>query len=310
MKIVFMGTPDFAVEPLEAILAAGYQVELVVSQPDKPKGRGKKLQPTPVKAAAEKHGIEVYQPIKLNTAEAYDKIKAIEPDLIIVVAYGQILRENILQLPRLGCYNIHASLLPKYRGAAPIQWAIINGDRETGITIMKMERGLDSGDMLLKRQVAILPDMNAEELHDNLCIEGGKAIVEALDILENKAYTLTPQNHDLFTYAPMLDKELGRIQWQNNVETIHNLIRGVYPWPGAFTLYKGQNMKVLKARIEDKSYGKPCGTICEVNKNGIWVQAQDSCIVIEMIQFPGKKAMFVRDYLAGNELENNIVLGE
>lgn len=310
MKIVFMGTPEFAVTPLEKIIEAGHEVALVISQPDKPKGRGKKLQYTPVKEAALNYGIEVIQPIKANNVEVLEKIQEIKPDIIVVVAYGQILKENILNIAKHGCYNIHASLLPKYRGAAPIQWAIINGETQTGITIMKMDKGLDSGDMLLMKEVDITPNMNAEELNTALRIEGGNAIVEALSKIESGDYELIPQNHEIFTYAPMLKKELGKIDWNKNAEEIGNLIRGVYPWPGAYTFYKGEKLKIMQARIEFNCFNSEIGKITKVSKDGIYVQVQDGCVVIETLQFPGKKAMKVRDYLAGNTIEENIVLGE
>ncbi len=308
MKIVFMGTPDFAVPTLESLFKRGYSIELVITQKDKPKGRGKKVQYTPVKEKALELGLEVYQPDSINDKESIDKIKSINPDFIVVVAYGQILRKEILEIPKYGCYNVHASLLPKYRGAAPINWAIINGEKETGVTIMEMEEGLDTGDMILWKSIEIKPDDDAPGIHDKLSILGGEMIIEALEGIKNGVIIKTPQNHSLSTYAHMLDKSMGRINWNDKGENIINLIRGLKPWPSAYTQYNDEIVKIHKGSLINKIVEGHSGEIIKVDNKGIYVNAQDKTVILEEIQFPGKKKLKVEEYLKGNSIEEGFIL--
>ncbi len=308
MKIVFMGTPDFSVPTLEALFHNGHEISLVISQADKAKGRGKKVLFTPVKEKAFQLGLNVYQPYNVNSKESIEIIKKENPDVIVVIAYGQILKEDILNTPKFGCINVHASLLPKYRGAAPINWAIINGEKSTGITTMVMEKGLDSGDMLLKRETEIYSEETAGELHDRLMKIGADLLVETLKELEAGNMTKTPQNHGEATYAPMMSKELGRINWSESATSIRNLVRGTQPWPGAYTTYKDNNIKILEVDIVDKFKEDESGKVIKIDNDGIFVNAPDNCILIKQIQFPGKRAMHVSEFIRGNEFEVGVLL--
>lgn len=309
MKIVFMGTPEFAVSSLNALYDSGHTISLVITQKDKPKGRGKKVLPTPVKERALALGLEVYQPDSVNSKESIDRLKAINPDCIVVAAFGQILKEEVLNLSKYGCLNVHASLLPKYRGAAPINWAIINGEEKTGITIMKMDKGLDTGDILKMREIPIEEDDDSSTITEKLAQLGGELIVETLDELEKGNINPIPQDDQLATYAPMLSKEIGRIDWNDNGDNIKNLVRGLKPWPLAYTLYEGENVKIHKVRKVEKFSDKPNGTVVKVSDDGIFVNCKDSCIVIEELQFPGKKKLHVSEYLRGNQFKEEVVLG-
>lgn len=308
MKIVYMGTPEFAVPALKAIFDKGFQIPLVISQTDKPRGRGNKLQPTPVKETAINLGLRVHQPEKVNDVETIELIKSVKPDFIIVAAYGQILKEELLSIPKYGCLNIHASLLPKYRGAAPINWAIINGDSITGVTIMKMEKGLDSGPMILKVETKIDDDDTAEELHDRLSIMGAELIIQAIDDIMNGKASFIPQNHGESSYAPMLYKNSGRIDWSKSSNKIRDLIRGLIPWPNAFTIYKDERVRILKADSVKQNHNIPPGTIVKADKEGIKVAAGDGFVIIKQLQFPNKNPMEVSAYLLGNKIENGYVL--
>lgn len=308
MKVIFMGTPEFAVPTLESLFTKGYSIDLVITQKDKPKGRGKKVQYTPVKEKALELGLEVYQPDSINDPDAINRIKSIEPDFIIVVAYGQILKKDILEIPNYGCYNVHASLLPKYRGAAPINWAIINGEKETGVTIMEMEEGLDTGDMVLWKSIPINLEDDAPSIHDELSILGGELIIEALEGIQSGALNRITQNHSLSTYAHMLDKSMGRINWSDKGENIINLIRGLKPWPFAYTQYKDEIVKIHKASMVDKFKEGELGKIIKIDNMGIYVIAQDKIVILEEIQFPGKKKLKVEEYLRGNSIEEGIIL--
>lgn len=309
MKVVFMGTPDFAVPALDKLYKEGHLIELVITQPDKPKGRGKKLLPTPVKSKGIELGLEVYQPKNINSKESIDKLSELDPDVIVVVAYGQILKEEILNIPKFGCVNIHASLLPKYRGAAPINWAIINGEKKSGITTMLMEKGLDSGDMLLKKEIQIDEGMTAGELHDRLMEIGSTLIIDTLSGLENHTIEPKKQNHELSTYAPMMDKTLGEIDWKAPKENIKNLVRGTNPWPVAYSYYKGKKFKIYRLDISEEKYSGELGEILKANDEGIFVMAQNGTVIIKEIQFPGKKKMDVRNFLKGNTIELGEKLG-
>lgn len=307
MRVLFMGTPDIAAVSLEKLICEKFEVVGVVSQPDKPKGRGHKMMPTPVKIVAEENGIEVYQPEKLKNGELMPILENLKPDVIIVVAYGKILPEYILNFPKFGCINMHASLLPKLRGAAPIQWAVINGDKKTGVTTMLMEKGLDTGDMLLTRETEIGLYETSEELFDRIAVLGAELLVETLNNIEN--IKPIPQNHDEHTYAPMITKEMGNINWEEPAEKISKLICGMNSWPLAYTYYKGEMMKVISARIGDKDNKGQKGEILSYEKGkGLKVQCQNSTLYITRIQFAGGKKLDVDEYLKGHSIEVGEIL--
>lgn len=298
MKIVFMGTPDFAVGALEAIIEAGHEVVCCVTQPDKPKGRSKEMQFPPVKTCALEHNIPVFQPVKIKTPEAIAVLKEYEADIFVVAAFGQILSAEILNMPKYGCVNIHASLLPKYRGAAPINWAIIDGEEVTGVTIMQMDEGLDTGDMLLKEEVVIESKETADTLFDKLMECGARLIVKALPLIEEGKLVPEKQDDTKTCYAKMLKKEIGRLNFEMGAKEMERLIRGVNPWPGAYTTYKGKTLKIWGADVSEGK-GKP-GTVAYVSKDEIGVCTADGVIVFTEVQLEGKKRMPVKDFLLGN----------
>ncbi len=307
MKVVFMGTPDFAVPTLEALIK-NHEVVAVVSQMDKPKGRGKKLMPTPVKEFALNNGIEnIYQPKSIKEDEIIEKLKSLDADVFVVVAYGQILSQEVLDIPKYGCINVHGSLLPKYRGAAPIQWSIINGEEKTGVTIMYMEKGLDSGDMILKREIEISSSMTYKELHDEMSLVGAKALIDALDMLEKQEVKPEKQNHDLATYAPMITKETGHINWNNTSKDIVNLVRGINPSPMAYTIYKNEPIKICVCE-EVEGYDGQIGEIVAIEKRGFVVKTKDSAVIITQMQAKGGKKMKTEDYLRGHTIDKGIIL--
>ncbi len=309
MKTVFMGTPEFAVPCLKVLINNGYEVAAVVTQPDRAKGRGNKLTPPPVKVAAEQAGIPVYQPEKVKTPEFVGILKALAPDIIVVVAFGQILSQEILDIPPLGCINVHASLLPKYRGAAPINWCIINGDKTTGITIMHMDKGLDTGDMILKKEIPILEDDTAETLHDKLSDLGAEVLLETMMQIGAGGALRVPQAHGLSNYAPIMTKALGKIQWEKSVEAVRDLIRGTAPWPGAYASYLGKSFKVLRAEIADRdAVHKDFGKILAVHKDGFVVACGKGSLKILEVQFENEKRMGVDAYLRGHTIEEGIIL--
>lgn len=308
MNVIFMGTPEFAVSTLEEIYNNGHHISLVVTQKDKARGRGKKVQFPPVKEKALELGIEVYQPDNINSEDSLEKLGALNPDIIVVVAYGQILKKQVLKLPKHGCLNVHASLLPKYRGAAPINWAIIDGEKQTGVTIMQMDKGLDTGDMILKSSIEISDEDDYISIHDKLAKIGGSLLIEALNDLEKGKIIRTPQDDSLSNYAPMIFKDTGKINWNKSGKDIYNLVMGLKPWPCAFTNYKDIMVKIHKVSILPKFNDEEVGKIIKVSKEGIYVNVLDSCILIEELQFPGKKILSVRDYLAGNKIEEGTVL--
>lgn len=310
MRIVFMGTPDFAVPCLKALQINEHEICGVVVQPDRPKGRGNKLVCPSVKLAALEMGIQVYQPERIKTPEFVETLKKLRPDAIVVVAFGQILSKEILDIPPLGCINVHASLLPKLRGAAPINWSIINGDKVTGVTTMYMDVGLDTGDMILKREVSIDEDMNAQELHDKLSIIGAEVLIETLDNIKKGNIIRIKQNNDEATYAPIMKKDTGKIDWSWSSRKIKNLIRGTYPWPGAFSYYNGKMFKIFKADvIDEEKDNKEYGVITEVNKDSIVISCGMGFLTIKEIQFENQKRMDVGSYLRGHSLEKGTVLG-
>lgn len=309
MKIVFMGTPEFAVPCLQKIIDEGHEVLAVVTQPDKPKGRGKKLAMTPVKELALKYEIDVYQPVKAREESFVEKLKEINPELIVVVAFGQILPKSILDIPKFGCVNVHASLLPKYRGAAPLNWVIINGEEKTGVTTMYMDVGLDTGDMILKSEIPLDDEITAGELHDKMMVQGAEVLKDTIDLISKGEAPREKQNDEETCYSPIMDKSLGNIDWSKSATDIHNLIRGVNPWPSAYTTYDKQTMKIWKTKVLDKLSEKTPGTILSVDKNGIEVSTGDKVLQISEIQMSGKKRMIVSEYIKGNDISTGIVLG-
>ena len=309
MKIIFMGTPEFAVPCLDKLIDEGHEIIAVFTQPDKPKGRGKKLLPSPVKEKALAYGIPVFQPNNIKKLEVINQIESLFPECIVVVAYGQILPKKILELPPFGCINVHASLLPRYRGAAPINWSIIKGEVITGITTMYMDEGLDTGDMILKKTVTIL-DKTAGQLHDELSLVGAEALIETIALIgENKA-PRQKQNEKESSYAPMINKSLGKINWGNPSNEIYNLIRGVNPWPTAYTTYKGTVLKVWEASMTGEECNQQPGQILRVNSQGIFVCTGKDVLLIQELQFPNGRRMAVGEYLKGNTIEANTILGE
>lgn len=308
MRVIFMGTPDFAVPSLEALLTK-HEVVLVVTQPDKPKGRGKKMVPTPVKACALEHGIPVLQPEKVKEPEFVEQLRSYEPDLIVVTAFGQILSEPILEMPKYGCINVHGSLLPKYRGAAPMQWSIIDGEKVTGITTMYMAKGLDSGDMLLKAEVEITDEDTFATIHDKMAVTGANLLLDTLDQLEAGTLERIPQDHDAATYAPMITKETGHIDWSKNRQDIINLIRGLNPVPAAYTIYEEEVLKIFGAALSDVQADSAAnGEIVAVVKKGFVVKCGDGCLLITEVQARGGKRMMTDAYLRGHAMKEGILL--
>ncbi len=306
MKLIFMGTPDFAVPCLEALLKAGHEVTAVFTQPDKPKGRGYTLTPPPVKTAALKQGIEVYQPKTLKSEDVFSVIKEINPQAVVVVAYGKILPENILSLPEYGCINIHASLLPKYRGAAPIQWAVINGERESGVTAMRMDSGLDTGDVLLKASTAISENETAGELSERLSVMGAELLVETLSELEKGSLTPCKQGESPTAYAAMLDKSICKIDWNDSADAVHNKVRGLSPRPVAVTTLNGKNVKIYQTVKSEKS-GLP-GEIISVSP--LTVACGKGAVEIMQLQLEGKKRMDSKSFLLGHPLRTHAFFGK
>jgi methionyl-tRNA formyltransferase len=309
MKIIYMGTPEFAVPPLEKLCEKGYQVELVVTQPDKARDRGKKVQYPPVKEKALECGIEVLQPEKIKgNEEFFGRIREIEPDLIVVAAYGKLLPSELLQIPRLGCVNIHASLLPKYRGAAPIHRSVIDGEEKTGVTLMYMEEGLDTGDMIAARSTKV-GRKTTEELHDEQAEMGADLLIKTLPLIEEGVSGRTKQDDSMATYAPMISKQDESVDFSKTPKEIEQLIRGLNSWPGAYTTYKGERMKLWQAEALDETTNKPGGTVIQVLRQGIKVAAGGRTLLLTRIQMQGKKAMDVSEYLVGNKIETGEVLG-
>lgn len=311
MKIVFMGTPEFAVPSLEMLIREGHEVVAVVTQPDKPKGRGNKLCAPPVKEFALKHGLDVLQPNKIKTLEFVEQIRALGPDLLITAAYGKILSKDLLEVPALGCINVHGSLLPTYRGAAPIHWAIINGEKTTGITTMFTDVGMDTGDMLLRKELEIAPNNTVGELDDKMAILGAEVLKDTLTELKNGTLEQKPQDNTLSTYAPIISKELGLIDWSKTAQQIHNLVRGTDPWPGAYTFLNENRMRIWRtslATYKDTSLAN--GKIAEVGIDGILVKCADGYILIKEVQFDSSKRMSVSDYIRGHRIDVGEQLGK
>lgn len=307
MRIVFMGTPDFAVPCLQSLIDAGHEICAVFTQPDKPKGRGYTLTPPPVKELALQRQIEVFQPQTLRTAEAAETIRQLNPDAIVVVAYGKILPKEILDIPKFGCINVHASLLPKYRGAAPIQWAVINGEKVTGVTTMYMAEGLDTGDILLTEQTEIGPDETAGELHDRLSVLGSQLIVKTLKEIENGTAKRIPQTEEDTCYASMLTKELSRIDWSKPANTIHNLVRGLSPWPVARTIYRGKILKIYQTKIIEGVSGKP-GQVLVKDGNFVVCCGSNTAVELIEVQYEGGKRMSGKNFLLGHPADDAMIL--
>ena len=308
MKVIFMGTPDFSVGTLEALAEAGHEVVLAVTQPDKPKGRGGKMQYTPVKEAALARDIPVYQPKKIREPECIEELKKYNADIMVVIAFGQILPKEILQMTPYGCINVHASLLPKYRGAAPIQWAVIDGEKVSGVTTMQMNEGLDTGDMILKTEIPLDPKETGGSLHDKLAEAGAKLCVETLKCLEDKTATWEPQGESTTAYAKMLDKNLGNINWNDPAVQIERLIRGLNPWPSAYTHWNDKVIKLWQADVVEDNTDQEAGTIVKVEKDSFYVQTGEGLLKIEELQLLGKKRMDAGAFLRGNHLEYGEIL--
>ena len=306
MKIVFMGTPDFSVNALENIVKAGHDVFGVITQPDKPKGRGGKMQYTPVKEKALELGLDVYQPQRVKETEFIEKLKEMNPDAIVVIAFGQILPKAILDMPKYGCINVHASLLPKYRGAAPIQWSVIDGEKETGVTTMYMNEGLDTGDIIDKVVVPIDKKETGGSLFDKLAIEGGKLILKTLIELENGTAVRTPQDDSKSNYAGMINKQLGKIDFNKSANEIERLIRGLNPWPSAYTKMDGKTLKIWDADVDDSENDSAPGTITEVGKDFIRVATGKGSLKILELQLEVKKIMKTRYFLNGAKIPDRM----
>lgn len=302
MKIIFLGTPDFSASILEALLQSRHQVVGVVTQPDKPSGRGHKLVASPVKILAEKAGIPVFQFNRIS--KECEPLKLLGADIMVTAAYGQILRQNALNLTPKGVINVHASLLPKYRGSSPIQWCIIKGETKTGVTIMRTDIGVDTGDMILKKEIAINPDETAGELFDRLSEVGKIALLDVLDLIESGKETYTKQDESKMSHYPMLDKDSGKINFENTAKDIINLCRGLNPWPVAFVMLNdADRLKVYKASFVECSQKVKNGTViaCD-SKNGLIVKCSDGAVSLDIIQTAGTKAMLAKDYLRGRKL--------
>lgn len=315
MKIVYMGTPDFSVGALEALIRAGHEVTAVVTQPDKAKGRSGQVQCSPVKECAVRHGIPVFQPVKIKVPEAVEELKRFDADVYVVAAFGQILSRQILELPRFGCINIHASLLPKYRGAAPINQCIIDGERETGVTIMQMDAGVDTGDILTQKKVIIDDKETAETLFDKLARAGAELIVETLPLIEKGEITPVKQNESLASHVKMMDKAMGRIDWTSDAAAIERLVRGLDPWPSAYTSFQGKTVKIWKSDAlvaeqgnDGEVTGKP-GMIVAVAKDSFDVACGNGILRVYELQLEGKKRMDTRSFLLGNQWKKGMFLG-
>lgn len=313
MNIVFMGTPDFSVPTLECLIQSPHKVIAVVTQPDKPKGRGNEIAMSPVKEIALKHQIPIYQPARARAPEFIEEMRQLQPDAMVVIAFGQIVSKELLEVPRLGCINIHASLLPKYRGAAPIQWAVINGDKKTGITTMMMDEGIDTGDMLEKIEIHLDPKETGGSLFDRLSMLGGELILSTLEKLSRGTLKRISQNHEEATHVKKIPKTMGDIDWTMEAEAIERLIRGLNPWPSAYTSWNGKMLKIWEAEVLTGNGSGECGEITAVSKDTIQVMTGNGILAIKSLQLEGKKRMdteaFLRGYslTAGERLERSLL---
>ena len=309
MRIVFMGTPDFAVPSLKALIEAGHEVCGVFTQPDKPKNRGMRLQKSPVKEYALSNGIPVFQPAKLRDGEAFATLAELNPELIVVAAYGKLLPVDILTLPRFGCVNVHSSLLPKYRGAAPINWAILNGEEETGVTIMYMAEGMDTGDILAQRSTPIGIDENAEQLFERLAHLGSELLIKVVDQIGNGTVKAVPQDDSLSSHAPMLSREQSPLDWSKTARQLHDQVRGLHPWPAATAVLDGIRCKVLRTALSGEALGEAPGTVIHSGKKGLAVVCGDGKLLeILELQPDGKKAMAASAFLMGHPIPAGTIL--
>lgn len=309
LRTVFMGTPDFALQTLQGLIDAGCNLVGVYTQPDRPKGRGKQMAPPPVKELARQHGIPVYQPQKLRQPEVVTELEAMAPDLIVVVAYGQILPKSVLDIPKYGCINVHASLLPRYRGAAPINKAIIDGETETGITTMYMDVGLDTGDMLVKKTLTIGAEETAGELHDRLAVLGREAMEETLRQLCAGTLQREVQDDAQSSYAPMMKKEDGVIDWSRSALEIHNQVRGLDPWPGAYTSLGGELLKLARTTPQDNADAPRPGTVIAADRDGVQIACGSGSLLVRELQLAGRKRLGAADFLRGCPLQPGTCLG-
>lgn len=319
MRVVFMGTPDFAVPSLKALVGAGMDTAGVVTQPDRPKGRGHKLTPPAVKVAALEAGLAVYQPEKIKTPEFIGVLKGLAPELIVVAAFGQLLSREILEIPKFGCINVHASLLPRYRGAAPIHWAVINGETETGVTIMQMDEGLDTGDMIISGKVAITSDDNTGTVHDKLSELGSRLLIEAIGLISAGRAPRIPQDHGQASYAPLLTKDLEKVDWSRSSVEIFNLVRGLNPWPGAYTMMNGKVLKIWSAQacttdivpgpVPELSEFRPGEVLGHIPAVGFAVSTGNGCIALTEVQLQGSKRMSAEEFMRGHGIARGVCLG-
>lgn len=309
MRIIFAGTPDFAAESLKALLNSEHEICAVYTQPDRPAGRGRKLTPSPVKQLAMEHAIPVEQPLSFKTQDSLQTLAAYQPDLMVVVAYGLLLPQSVLDTPRLACINVHASLLPRWRGAAPIQRAILAGDTETGVGIVKMEAGLDTGPVLLEARCPINESDTAQDLHDRLAALGAETLLQSLDDIETRLKQAKPQDDSQSTYARKLDKQEARIDWQQPAQQILRQIHAFNPWPVAQTQWQGETMRIWLATLGDRTRNGQPGEIIAVGKQGLDVQTGDGVLRIKELQMPGKRAMSVQDFLNANSIAAGEILG-
>jgi len=308
MKVLFMGTPEIAAKVLEAILKSNHQVIGVVTQEDKPKGRGKEMAMPPVKELALEHGIEVFQPHILKTEESVNRLKEFDADIYVVVAYGKLLSKEILDIPRFGCVNVHASLLPKYRGSAPIQWSIIDGERVTGVTVMQMDEGMDTGDMLFKAAVEIDDKDTADSLYDKLSEAGAALIVDALDAIEKGDIHPVKQDDTQATYAKMLNKSLGHVNYAKSADEIERLVRGLNSWPGTYSYINGKSLKIWEAKVLDEASNGNPGTVAVAENGRLTVNTLDKQLEIITLQLEGKKRMDTKSFMLGYKIEKGMVL--
>ena len=306
-----MGTPEFAVPSLEALLKAGYEVVAAVTQPDRPVGRKGRLTPPPVKVCAQAHGVPVLQFARIRRPEGREALEALHPDLFVTAAFGQILSQKVLDIPRLGTINVHASLLPRYRGSAPINWCLLQGETRTGVTTMFTDAGIDTGDMLLRDEIDILPEENAEQLTERLSHLGAETLLRTLRALEEGTLVRTPQDPEAASYFPMLDKEMGRMDFSRTAQELHNQVRGLYPWPGAFAETPSGTLKIWSARAHAEDSGLAPGMVVTADaKTGLLVACGQGTLEILEMQAPGSKRMNARDYLRGKPMRAGAPLGE
>ncbi|WP_346354548.1 methionyl-tRNA formyltransferase [Azotosporobacter soli] len=309
-RVVFMGTPDFAVPCLDILVKEGYEIVAVVTQPDRPRGRGQKVTFSPVKEAALMHGLEILQPKKIREPEALESLMALQPDIMVVVAYGQILPKTLLDLPKWGCINVHASLLPKYRGAAPIHWAIMEGETLSGVTTMHMDVGMDTGDMILREELSIDPDMTTGELHDALQAMGAKLLSKTLCLLLDGKAPRLPQGENA-TYASMLKRDMERLDWTLSAQQLHNRVRGLNPWPGAYTTFQNKNLKVWRTKQIDSALtelgGQP-GEVLAMTENGFWLATGQGVLELLEVQPESKRRMTAKEFATGYQVKPGMIL--